>query len=54
MTCTLAEGSFALPDPLRNLAGAAEARACRADGLRRHGNGTVIPANCPGGSPGTK
>ena len=51
MTCTLAEGSFALPDPLRNLP--APPKPALAAPMVYAGTGTPpsIPANCPGGSP---
>jgi len=51
MTCTVAENSFALPDPLRNLA--APAKPPLAAPMKYAGTGTAPsrPRNCPGGTP---
>jgi Putative Flp pilus-assembly TadE/G-like len=51
MTCSLAENSFALPDPLRNLD--APAKPALAPAMVFAGTGTPPenPKNCPGGSP---
>jgi Flp pilus assembly protein TadG len=50
-SCTITQGSFALPDPLRNLP--APAKPALAAPMVYAGTGTppAIPANCPGGSP---
>lgn len=51
MTCTKAENSFALPDPLRDLT--APTKPAVASAMVYAGTGTppAIPRNCPGGSP---
>lgn len=51
MTCTKAENSFALPDPLRDLP--APAKPGLAPAMVYAGTGTppATPKNCPGGSP---
>lgn len=51
MTCTQAESSFALPDPLRDLP--APAKPALAAAMVYAGTGTppTIPNNCPGGTP---
>jgi hypothetical protein len=51
MTCTPVPNSFALPDPLRNLA--APTKPGLAPAMKYAGTGTApaIPKNCPGGSP---
>lgn len=49
VTCTKAENSFALPDPLRNLA--APAKPAPAAPMTPVGFSASTPKNCPGGSP---
>jgi hypothetical protein len=49
ITCAVAENSFALPDPLRNLA--APAKPALAAPMTPVGFTATPPKNCPGGSP---
>ena len=49
MTCTKAPGSFALPDPLRNLPG--PTKPALAPAMHPVGHTSTPPKNCPGGSP---
>jgi hypothetical protein len=49
MTCTQAQNSFALPDPLRNLA--APAQPALADPMVSIPAGLTVPPYCPGGTP---
>jgi len=49
MTCTKAPGSFALPDPLRNLPG--PTKPALAPAMHPVGHTLTPPKNCPGGSP---
>jgi hypothetical protein len=49
MTCTKAPGSFALPDPLRNLP--APTKPGLAPAMHPIGHTLAPPKNCPGGSP---
>lgn len=49
MTCTKAPGSFALPDPLRNLP--APTKPALAAAMHPVGHTMTPPGNCPGGSP---
>jgi hypothetical protein len=51
MTCTKVQGSFALPDPLRNLPAPAQPALAAAMVYAGTGTPPTIPANCPGGSP---
>ena len=48
MTCTKAPGSFALPDPLRNLPG--PTKPALAPAMHPVGHTLTPPENCPGGS----
>jgi hypothetical protein len=50
MTCTVAENSFALPDPLRNLA--APAKPALAPAMTPVGHSKAPPSRCPGATGG--
>jgi hypothetical protein len=53
MTCTVAENSFALPDPLRNLPAPAKP-ALPTHAIVQVGHTDAIPDNCPGATPASK
>ena len=50
MTCDKSQGSFALPDPLRNLDAPAKPALPQAMVYAGTGTAPAIPSNCPGGS----
>ena len=51
ITCTIAQNSFALPDPLRNLAAPGQPALAAPMVYAGTGAPPTIPKNCPGGSP---
>lgn len=51
ITCSIAENSFALPDPLRNLPDPVKPGLAAPMVFAGTGTAPPIPANCPGGSP---